>query len=64
MFGKLRAFLFGFAALAPAGAAVVKRLQGLGVEPVPNSPAEFQKFLREETAKYAEYVRLAKIQLE
>ncbi len=49
---------------ALADAAVVKRLQGLGVEPVPNSPAEFQKFLREETAKYAEYVRLAKIQLE
>lgn len=49
---------------ALADAAVIKRLQGLGVEPVPNSPAEFQKFLREETAKYAEYVRLAKIQLE
>jgi tripartite-type tricarboxylate transporter receptor subunit TctC len=44
--------------------AVVQRLRGLGVEPVPTSPEEFRKFLREETAKYAEYVRIAKIQLE
>jgi tripartite-type tricarboxylate transporter receptor subunit TctC len=44
--------------------AVVKRLEGLGVAPAPTTPEEFRKFLAEETAKYAEYVRLAGVQLE
>ena len=44
--------------------AVVKRLQGLGVEPAPTTPEEFRRFLAEETKKYAEYVRVAGVQLE
>ncbi|HYA46818.1 MAG TPA: tripartite tricarboxylate transporter substrate-binding protein, partial [Burkholderiales bacterium] len=47
-----------------ADAAVVKRLHGLGVQPAPMSPEEFAKYLREEIAKYANYVRLAGVQLE
>jgi len=49
---------------ALADPAVAKRLAGLGVEPAANSPEEFRKFLTAETAKYAEYVRLAGVQLE
>ena len=49
---------------ALADAPTITRLRGLGVEPAPTSPADFQKFLREETAKYAEYVRIANIHLE
>jgi len=49
---------------ALADPAVVKRLAGLGVEPAANSPEEFRKFLATETAKYAEYVRLAGVQLD
>jgi tripartite-type tricarboxylate transporter receptor subunit TctC len=49
-------------ALADAG--VVKRLQGLGVEPAPMSPEGFAKYLREETAKYADYVRIAGVRLD
>jgi tripartite-type tricarboxylate transporter receptor subunit TctC len=49
---------------ALADAAVVKRLQGLGVEPAPMSPEDFAKYLREEIAKYADYVRVAGVQLE
>jgi tripartite-type tricarboxylate transporter receptor subunit TctC len=49
---------------ALADAAVVKRLQGLGVEPAPMSPEEFAKYLREETAKYADYVRIAGVRLD
>jgi tripartite-type tricarboxylate transporter receptor subunit TctC len=49
---------------ALADPAVVKRLAGLGVEPAANSPQEFRKFLAAETAKYAEYVRLAGVQLD
>ena len=49
---------------ALADPAVVKRLTGLGVAPAANSPEEFRKFLAEETSKYAEYVRLAGVQLE
>jgi tripartite-type tricarboxylate transporter receptor subunit TctC len=44
--------------------AVVKRLEGLGVTPAPTTPDEFRKFLAEETAKYAEYVRVAGVQLD
>jgi tripartite-type tricarboxylate transporter receptor subunit TctC len=44
--------------------AVVKRFQGLGVTSAPTTPEEFRKFLADETAKYAEYVRLAGVQLE
>lgn len=44
--------------------AVLKRLEGLGVEPAPTTPEEFRKFLAHETAKYAEYVRLAGVQLD
>ena len=50
--------------VALADAAVVKRLQGLGVQPAPMSPEEFSKYLREEIAKYADYVRVAGVQLE
>jgi tripartite-type tricarboxylate transporter receptor subunit TctC len=50
--------------VALADPAVVKRFHGLGVEPAPMSPEEFANYLKEETAKYAEYVRLAGIQLE
>jgi len=49
---------------ALADPAVVKRFQGLGVTSAPTTPEEFRKFLAEETAKYAEYVRLAGVQLE
>ena len=44
--------------------AVVKRFQGLGVTSAPTTPEEFRKFLTEETAKYANWVRLAGVQLE
>jgi tripartite-type tricarboxylate transporter receptor subunit TctC len=44
--------------------AVVKRFQGLGVTSAPTTPEEFRKFLAEETAKYAEYVRVAGVQLD
>jgi tripartite-type tricarboxylate transporter receptor subunit TctC len=54
--GEVRAVL--------ADAAVVTRLRGLGVEPAPTSPAEFQKFLRTETERYAEYVRVAGVHLD
>jgi len=47
-----------------ADAAVVTRLRALGVEPAPMSPAEFEKFLRTETARYAEYARIANVQLD
>ena len=50
--------------IALADPAVVKRLQGLGVEPAYTSPGAFRKYLTEEIAKYAEYVRVAGIQLE
>jgi tripartite-type tricarboxylate transporter receptor subunit TctC len=49
---------------ALADPVVGKRLAGLGVEPAANSPDEFRKFLAAETAKYAEYVRLAGVQLD
>jgi len=42
----------------------VTRLRGIGVEPAPTSPDEFREFLRDETKKYAEWVRIAHIQLE
>jgi len=42
----------------------VTRLRGIGVEPAPTSPDEFRQFLRDETKKYAEWVRIARIQLE
>jgi tripartite-type tricarboxylate transporter receptor subunit TctC len=47
-----------------ADAAVAARLRALGVEPAPTSPAEFQKFLLTETARYAEYARIANVQLD
>ena len=49
---------------ALADPAVVKRFAGLGVTPAYTTPEEFRKFLAEETAKYAEYVRLAGVQLD
>jgi tripartite-type tricarboxylate transporter receptor subunit TctC len=49
---------------ALADPAVVKRFQGLGVAPAYTTPEEFRKFLAEETAKYAEYVRVAGVQLD
>jgi tripartite-type tricarboxylate transporter receptor subunit TctC len=47
-------------ALADPG--VNKRFEGLGVTAAPTTPEEFRKFLAGETAKYAEYVRLAGVQ--
>ncbi|HUL93311.1 MAG TPA: tripartite tricarboxylate transporter substrate binding protein [Burkholderiales bacterium] len=47
-----------------ADPAVVKRFQGLGVTSAPTTPEEFRKFLTEETAKYADWVRLAGVQLD
>jgi tripartite-type tricarboxylate transporter receptor subunit TctC len=44
--------------------AVVKRFQGLGVTSAPTTPEEFRKFLTAETAKYANWVRLAGVQLD
>ena len=49
---------------ALADPVVVRRLEGLGVAPAPTTPEEFRKFLAEETAKYAEYVRVAGVQLD
>jgi tripartite-type tricarboxylate transporter receptor subunit TctC len=49
---------------ALADPAVVKRFEGLGVAPAYTTPEEFRKFLAEETAKYAEYVRVAGVQLD
>lgn len=42
----------------------VAKLRGLGVEPAPTTPEEFRKFVQDETRKYAEWVRIAGIQLE
>ena len=50
--------------VALADPAVVKRLEGLGVAPAYTTPEQFRRFLAEETAKYAEYVRVAGVQLE
>ena len=50
--------------VALADPAVVKRLQGLGVEPAHTTPDAFRKYLTGEIAKYAEYVRVAGIQLD
>ena len=49
---------------ALADRAVVKRFEGLGVTPAYTTPEEFRKFLADETAKYAEYVRLAGVHLD
>jgi tripartite-type tricarboxylate transporter receptor subunit TctC len=49
---------------ALADPAVVKRFEGLGVVAAYTTPEAFRKFLAEETAKYAEWVRLARVQLE
>ena len=43
---------------------VVKRFEGLGVVAAYTTPEEFRKFLTAETAKYAEYVRVAGVQLD
>jgi tripartite-type tricarboxylate transporter receptor subunit TctC len=40
------------------------RLAGLGLKPLPLPPAEFGKFVAEETEKWAKVVRLAKIKAE
>jgi tripartite-type tricarboxylate transporter receptor subunit TctC len=47
-------------ALADPG--VNKRFEGLGVASAYTTPEEFRKFLAGETAKYAEYVRVAGVQ--
>jgi tripartite-type tricarboxylate transporter receptor subunit TctC len=47
-----------------ADPAVKKRFEGLGVTSAYTTPEEFRKFLAEETAKYAEYVRVAGVQLD
>jgi tripartite-type tricarboxylate transporter receptor subunit TctC len=49
-------------ALADPG--VNKRFEGLGVASAYTTPEEFRKFLAGETAKYAEYVRVAGVQLD
>jgi tripartite-type tricarboxylate transporter receptor subunit TctC len=47
-----------------ADPAVVKRFEGLGVAAAYTTPEEFRRYLAEETAKYAEYVRVAGVQLD
>jgi tripartite-type tricarboxylate transporter receptor subunit TctC len=49
---------------ALADPTTVTRLRGLGVEPSPTTPEEFRKFVQEETLKYAEWVHIARIQLD
>ena len=44
--------------------AVNKRFEGLGVASAYTTPEEFRRFLAEETRKYAEYVRVAGVQLD
>ena len=41
-----------------------KRLADLGAEPVGNMPDEFNKFLRDETAEWAEVIKAAGIKME
>lgn len=41
-----------------------KRLADLGAEPVGNTPDEFNKFLREETAEWAEVIKAAGVKIE
>jgi tripartite-type tricarboxylate transporter receptor subunit TctC len=47
-----------------ADPAVNKRFEGLGVTSAYTTPDEFRKFLAEETRKYAQYVRVAGVQLD
>jgi tripartite-type tricarboxylate transporter receptor subunit TctC len=47
-----------------ADATFRERLETLGAEPVGNSPAEFKQFVSAEIRRYAEIVRLAKIEPE
>src|SRR5215471_1224497 len=49
---------------ALADPAVNKRFEGLGVVSAYTTPEEFRRFLAEETRKYAEYVRVAGVQLD
>jgi len=49
---------------ALADPAVNKRFEGLGVASAYTTPEEFRRFLAEETRKYAEYVRVAGVQLD
>jgi tripartite-type tricarboxylate transporter receptor subunit TctC len=49
---------------ALADPAVNKRFEGLGVVSAYTTPEEFRRFLAEETKKYAEYVRVAGVQLD
>jgi tripartite-type tricarboxylate transporter receptor subunit TctC len=49
---------------ALADPAVVKRFEGLGVVAAYTTPEAFRKFLAEETKKYADWVRLAGVQLD
>ena len=41
-----------------------KRLADLGAEPVGSTPDEFNKFLRDETAQWAEVIKAAGIKME
>ena len=50
------------AVLADKGAS--DKIRALGVEPVGDTPAEFRKFYLAEIGRYAEWVKLAKIQPE
>jgi tripartite-type tricarboxylate transporter receptor subunit TctC len=49
---------------ALADPAVTKRFEGLGVVAAYTTPEAFRKFLTEETAKYADWVRLAGVKLD
>jgi tripartite-type tricarboxylate transporter receptor subunit TctC len=49
---------------ALADPAVNKRFEGLGVVAAYTTPEDFRRFLAEETRKYAEYVRVAGVQLD
>ncbi len=43
---------------------IVERVMGLGNDPVGDSPAEFDKFIREEIPKWAKVIKEAKIKME
>ena len=43
---------------------VKSRFEGLGMAPVGNSPADFTKYVREETERWAKIVRERKLQID
>ena len=51
-------------AKALEAADVKSRFDGLGMVPVGNSPADFTKYVREETERWAKIVRERKLQVD